>query len=447
MVAVPDPPARTDFEVRTADWLSADEALGRILAGASPTEAEQVPLSEALGRALAEDLSASATLPPWDNSAMDGYAVRGDDIAGASPSAPVGLRVTGLLRAGDAPNDAVGQGEAVRIMTGAPVPAGADTVVRVEDTDAEAEAGTVRVLQDRDRGRNVRPAGEDMEVGQTVLSSGHSVGPGTVAALAALGREGLLVHRRPIVAVLATGDELRTPERYHDVRSGLGIPESNGPMIAAQVSAAGGRPAELGIAPDEGEAIRRSVEAASGADALVTLGGASMGEADLVKRVLDGMAFRLDFWRVRIRPGSPFSFGWLPRGERLQPVFGLPGNPASAFVTFELFVRPFLLRTAGHRRVLRRVVRCVAGEKLPGRPGLTHYLRVVLDSTGTPPVATSTGSQGSGLVRSLHSADGLAVIPEHADGVDAGQPIDVILLDDVPAALEYRNDFGEAPGP
>ncbi len=424
------------FEVRTPDWLGLDEARTRILRGARPLDPERVPLSEALGRALAESMVATATLPPWDNSAVDGYAVRVDDISGASPGAPVVLPVVGLLRAGDVPSANVEPGEAVRIMTGAPLPPGANHVVKVEDTDREATPGTVRILRTADAKSHVRPAGQDMQVGDPVLEAGDPVHPGTVAVLAALGRSEILVHRRPVVAIVTTGDELRTPDRYHEVRAGAGVPESNGPMIAAQVAQAGGIPHYLGISPDEPEALRTLLEAGGEADALVTVGGASMGEADLVKQVLAGLNFELDFWRVRIRPGSPFGFGWLPRGEARLPVFSLPGNPASAFATFEVLVRPYVLSLAGHRCVHRRTVRCAAGEDLRGAPGLTYFLRVEVDSRTDPPFATLCGPQGSGLVSSLSRAHGLAIIPEVADGVARGEKLDVLMLDDAPAVTE-----------
>ena len=210
-------PSPTQFEVRTADWLSLYEAQSRIFTEAGRLPAEFIDVRDSLGRALAEDLKATATLPPWDNSAMDGYAVLGEDIAGASPGAPVVLTVTGAVRAGEVPGAPVGPGQAVRIMTGAPVPSGADSVVRVEDTDAEANSGSVRVVRARDQGRNIRPAGADMQLGDVVLVAGHVVTPGTVAALSALGLTSVSVVRRPSVAILATGDELRTPERYDDV--------------------------------------------------------------------------------------------------------------------------------------------------------------------------------------------------------------------------------------
>ncbi|MEQ8329138.1 MAG: molybdopterin molybdotransferase MoeA [Longimicrobiales bacterium] len=427
--------APPDFESRTPDWLSYEDALARVLAAARTGPTERVPLDRADGRALAEDLHASATLPPWDNSAMDGYAVRADDVGGASSATPVSLRVVGSVRAGAPPAGRVEPGQAVRIMTGAPLPPGADSVVRVEDTDGEAgQDGRVVVLLDRDAGRNVRPGGEDMEVGDRVLVAGSTVHAGTVGVLAALGVTEVPVVRRPVVAILATGDELRPPERYDEVRAGAGIPESNGPMLAAAVRAAGGEPRLLPVAPDEPDALRSRLAEARASDVLVTIGGASMGEADLVKRVLDDLGFDLSFWRATIRPGSPVSFGFLPAGPGPDatplPVFGLPGNPSSAFVTFEIFVRPFLRRAGGHGACLRRRVRCVAEERLSAPAGLTYFLRVeVRDGPAGVPLVRPAGPQGSGLVSGLGRAHGLAVVGPEAEGVEPGQEVDVILLD------------------
>jgi molybdopterin molybdotransferase len=397
-----------------------------------------VPVLQALRRALAEDLVAAATLPPWDNSAMDGYAVRGQDVRGASESRPVRLRLRGRTRAGERAHGPVGPGEAVRIMTGAPVPEGCDSVIRVEDTDAESEPGFVAVRADRDRGRNVRPRGEDMVEGDHLLERGEPVTAGVVGLLAALGRSDVLVHRRPNVAILATGDELRGPERFDDVRAGAGIPESNGPMLEAATRSAGALPRSLGVVEDEAEALKDAVALGKGSDALVVVGGASVGEADLVKRVLEDMGFRQDFWRVRMRPGSPFGFGSLPGDQGPQPVFSLPGNPASAFVTFEIFVRPFLLRLAGHARIHRRRVRATAGTRFPGASGLTLFPRVTVRRSGDELLASSPGPQGSGLVRGLSVADGLAMIPEDTDGVAEGQEVEVILLDDAPSVEPWE---------
>jgi len=422
------------FEDRAADWLAPGDAQRRVLEGCPLLPPERVLLQEALGRALAEDVLADVTLPPWDNAAMDGYAVRSEDVEGASASAPTVLRVHSLARAGGTPAPGVGPGEAVRIMTGAPIPPGADSVIRVEDTDAEAEPGRVRVLRDRDAHGNVRPGGQDVRPGDRVLEVGQSVVPGTIGVLAALGRTGVVVRRRPSVAILVTGDELRPVERYEDVRRGAGVPESNGPMLVAAASAAGAVPIHLGIVPDDRAALSVAVERAADADALVTVGGASMGEADLVKKVLGDMGLRLEFWRVRMRPGSPFSFGRLERGSRAQAVFGLPGNPVSAFVTFELFARPWLLRVAGHRDVHRRRVVCRAGEELRGGER-TLFLRVRLDGSGADLWARPTGRQASGLVRGLAATQGLAIVPEGAR-IAEGDPVEVIVLDAGPAATD-----------
>jgi molybdopterin molybdotransferase len=424
------------FEDRQPDWLDADEAVARVLAGASPLGPESVTLTESIGRALAEEVVASATLPPWDNSAMDGYAVRAADLDGADPSSPVELTVVGVVLAGQTDPPVVGPGHAVRIMTGAPVPPGADTVVRVEDTDAELESGQVRIFNDRDRGRHVRSAGQDMMLGESLLEPGHTVTPGSIGVLSAAGREAVLVHRAPSVGVLSTGSELRPVDRYDEVQAGLGIPESNGPMIAAMSRAVGAWPIDLGVADDDSADILQRIDAGAEADVIVTIGGASMGEADLVKRVLDEVGFEQDFWRVKMRPGSPFGFGWLPRDEGRQAIFSLPGNPSSAFVTFEVFVRPFLLKLAGHRQVMRRRVRCIAGEPFRTPAALTYFQRVSLTMDSGVLKANLTGPQGSGLVTGLARADGLAVVRHDVDVVEEGDPIEVILVDAGPAAVE-----------
>jgi molybdopterin molybdotransferase len=418
----------TDFESRAADWLGVEEALARVLSAASPLGVEKLPVLDCLGRGLAEDVVAEATLPPWTNSAMDGYAVRAQDVRGASAGSPITLRVVGRVRAGDAPGRPVTDGEAVRIMTGAPIPAGSDSVVRVEDTDREREQGLVRVLDARDAGHNLRPEGQDMRSGERLLERGHSVTPGTIGVLAAAGRSSVAVHRRPTVAILTTGDELRGPERFADVRAGTGVPNSNGPMVAAMAAAAGARALELGNARDSAEDLQARLERASEADVLVTLGGASMGEADLVKRVLDRMGYEPDFWRVRMRPGSPIGFGWLPRGPRLQPAFTLPGNPTSAFVTFEVFVRPYLRRLAGHAHTERPRVVCGAAEVIRAPAKLTYFLRVALEGGGSDLTARLTGPQGSGLVSGLARARGLAVIGEAVAEIPAGDQVSVMLI-------------------
>ena len=417
------------FERRSADWVGVEEAQERILSAASSLPSEEVVAAEAAGRVLAAGFVAAATLPPWDNSAMDGYAVRAEDVRSASAARPVGLRVVGRIHAGHAGIHSLGPGEAARIMTGAPLPLGADAVVRVEDTDAEGERSDhVAVRAAVEAGRYVRPAGEDFQAGDRVIEAGRVVTPGVVALSSALGRALIPVHRRPCVALLATGDELRPVDRYEDVLAGAAIPESNRPMLAAMVHEAGGTVGSTSLAPDDPDQILARIEEADEDDVLVTIGGASMGEADLVKRVLDRAGFEQDFWRVRMRPGSPFSFGFLRRGQRRQAVFGLPGNPSSAFVTFELFVRPFLRRLAGHSTWFRPMESMVAAEELTGPSHLAAYLRVQVDRGVAPPAARLTGPQGSGLVRGLALADGLAVIPEGVGRVPIGAPVSVMLL-------------------
>ena len=425
----------TSFEHRAADWLPVAEALDRVLAAAQPLPVEDVEIPEALGQALARSLDARATLPPWDNSAMDGYAVQAVDIAGASHGTPIRLEVVGENRPGLLWETAILRGQALRIMTGAAIPPGADSVVRVEDTDEEEEPGTVVIRSDRDAGRHVRPGGQDMSAGEMVLEAGSTLSPGALAVAAALGHPLLPVHRRPVVAVLSSGDELRGPHDFDDVIAGRGIPETNGTAMAAAIRAIGADTLELGIALDEESDIRRRVAEARGADLLITSGGASMGEADLFKRVLEEEGLTIDFWRVRMRPGSPLSLGHLPRpnGPSL-PVLGLPGNPASAFVTFQIFARPFVLRLGGHARVHRRVVVAEAAEHLASTPRLTHFHRITLSEDFRRPQVRLAGHPGSGLVRGLAMAQGLAVVPEGVAAVEEGEPVAVILLDDAPGA-------------
>ena len=361
---------------------------------------------------------------------MDGYAVRGDDVAGASKDHPVVLVVAGVIHAGTSFEGTVGPGDAVRIMTGAEVPTGADTVIRVEDTDREeTDTGKLRIYSERDRGRHVRPAGQDWLEGAIALESGTRIGPGQITVLAAARVALVSVRRRPSVAILASGDELVDLDRpYLDSHQ---IPESNSHYVSAGVRAAGGTPMRLGIARDDRADLQQHLDKAAGADVLVTLGGASMGEGDLFKTVLEDRGLQLDFWRVKIRPGSPMSFGHLPLEDGgSQTVFGLPGNPASAFVTFELFVRPFLLALAGHVRLHRPTVTALAAVELTTAEDITGFLRVRLRGSGTELEASLTGPQGSGLVGSLGAADGLAVIPEGVGAIPPGAPVEVLLLDD-----------------
>ncbi len=411
---------------READWLPFPEALARVLERTPPLGQETIPIDQAQGRALAADVRSEVDQPPWDNSAMDGFAVRGVDVAGASRDEPVVLPISGDVPAGAFPEGPLRPGTAVRIMTGAPVPQGATGVVRVEHTDGGAD-GRVSILRDEDGGSNIRRAGEDLRRGDTVLERGQEVTPAVIGLLAAVGRTSVEVGRVARVGILATGDELAGPEAFEQVREGLKIANSNGPALAAQVAATGAVPVPLGIVPDDRDAVRSRLEAAGDCDALITTAGVSVGERDLVRGVLEDMGMVGVFWRARIRPGSPFAFGLLP-GAR--PVFGLPGNPVSALVTFEVLVRPALRRMAGHARLERRRRLAELAEDVRGEARLTHFFRVRLaERQEAVPLARLTGPQGSGILSSVARADGLLILPEGVETLPAGSRAGVIPLD------------------
>jgi molybdopterin molybdotransferase len=398
--------------------LTVEEALARVLAAIPVLGAEMVGLTSALGRVLAERIVAGRDLPPWDNSSMDGYALRARDTAGATAAAPARLTLVGTVPAGRVAERPVGPGEAYRILTGAPMPAEADAVVPQEDVRREGEAIVVpRPVRVADF---VRPRGEDVREGETVLVPGAVLGPAALGVLAALGRPLLRVHQRPRVAILSTGDELvdldRTP--------GPGqIPNSNTYALGAQVRAAGGVPISLGIARDVRDELEERFRAGLAADVLVSSAGVSVGDFDLVREVMAKLGAELDFWKVSMRPGKPLTFGRL--GGR--PFFGLPGNPVSSMVTFELFVRPALRRMGGHTALVRPRVRVRLESPLDNPGPRRGYLRVRLTEADGQMTARSTGEQGSGVLRSMLLADGLAVVPPDTR-LAAGDPVEVILL-------------------
>jgi molybdopterin molybdotransferase len=394
--------------------LTVEEALAQILARARPLATERVDVGHALGRVLAEPVVSRREIPPWPNSSMDGYAVRAAD----TQRAPVTLKVVGRVPAGVVPEHPVGPGQAVRIFTGAPLPDGADAVVPQEDVQAEGEA--IRLAQPVSSGAYVRPRGEDVQVGDRVLVPGHPLGAAEVGMLATLGHSPVLVRRRPRVAVLSTGNELADL----GTEPGPGqIPNTNTYSLLAQVEEAGGEPLNLGVARDDLEAIEERIGRSQSADVLISSAGVSVGELDLVREALVRCGADLHLWRVSMRPGKPITFGTL--GTRL--VFGLPGNPVSAMVTFELFVRPALLQLAGHQQVARPILRARALDAI-ANPGFRRgYLRVTLGRDGEAITARLTGEQGSAILRSMVLADGLAVVP--GDTVVAkGDWVDVIVL-------------------
>ncbi len=390
-----------------------------MLEQARPLAPEIVPFEAALGRVLAESVRSGRTLPPADCSAMDGYAVRGADVARAGAL----LRVVYEVAAGGQAPRELGAGEAARIFTGAPVPPGADTVVRQEDT--EAHAGEVRVLVAVPRGEAVREAGEDVRAGDLVLAAGTPVGPAEVGMLAALGHTLAHVHRRPTVAVLSGGDELVEP---HEAPTHGRIVSSNAYTIAAQCREAGAIPTNLGIARDTPGDLERLLRAGLGADVLVSSAGVSVGDHDHVRPTLERLGVELAFWGVEMKPGYPVTFGRAD-GGRGAFVFGLPGNPVSAMVTFELFVRPLLLRLGGHGELARPEIDAIAGERFTKKPGRAHYVRVFLERRSDGAfVARTTGNQSSGVLRSMTLADGLLVFPAEDAEIAEGARARVIVL-------------------
>jgi molybdopterin molybdotransferase len=451
----------------TADrLLSVEEALDRVFAAiGGPTGSEVAWLSEALGRVAAERVTSPIALPPWDNSAMDGYAIRADDTRAATEDGPAHLEVIGEVRAGQAPEATVRHGTAIRIATGAPVPPGADAVIPVEQTtplDANGEATGPR---GRDAtgplpariaahaaiqpGGSIRRAGSDLGAGTPIIDQGTVLTPAVIGLAAGVGLELVNVHRRPRVGVLATGDEVRG--RGADLGA-AGIPDANGPALMAMVEAAGGYPDSLGIAADRFDDVRARICAGlvGGAEAIIVSGGVSVGPYDVVRD-----AFRefgeIELWRVAVQPGKPFAFGTAraPGDDGTDPdrpptlLFGLPGNPVSTFVTFELFVRPALRRMAGFRddAVYRSVDRAVLADDVSKSSGRRGFIRVIVDrdERGTPRrdergrvtahLAGGAGGQGSHVMSALATSDALAVIPEEHDRLGAGAEVELWWLD------------------
>ncbi|MGH7277468.1 MAG: molybdopterin molybdotransferase MoeA, partial [Candidatus Rokuibacteriota bacterium] len=391
-----------------------EEALEQILSRVRPLGTERVDLVSALGRVLAETVVSGREIPPWPNSSMDGYAVR----AAETREGTARLTIVGRVAAGAMPARSVGPGEAMRIFTGAPLPEGADAVVPQEDVDAAGDVVTVRRAVVA--GEYVRPRGEDLRVGDVVLEPGQVIGPAEVGMLATLGRARVSVHRRPRVAILSTGDELA--ELGEDPGPGQ-IPNTNTYSLLAQTVEAGADPISLGVAPDRLEAIEERLRWGAGADVLISSAGVSVGEADLVKEALRRAGAELHLWQVSMRPGKPITFGTL--GAKI--VFGLPGNPVSAMVTFELFVRPALRKLGGHRSLQRPRIVARALGPIPNPGRRRAYLRVTLARDGQGHAARLTGEQGSAILRSMVLADGLAVVAGDTI-VKSGDDVEVIPI-------------------
>lgn len=402
---------------------SVPEAAARIVADIPTLGIERVAILDTLGRVLATPVASPLTLPAWDNSAMDGYAVRAADVQSARGDAPITLRVLETIAAGQFPSRPVTPGTATRIMTGAPLPDGADSVVRVEDTDGGTTAVSIR--DPRDALRNVRRRGEDIASGTTVLDRGQPLGPAQIGVLALVGAASVDVFRRPRVAFFGSGDEVVDLDRFPEAVAGTKIVSSNSYALHALIRAAGGVPLNLGIAPDDPAAIRQRIEASAGCDLLVTSAGISAGEFDYLRTVLAELGVELAVWKVRMRPGAPLGFGWLPD----RPWIGLPGNPVSTLVTFELFVRPIIRRMLGHTYLHRRPVPVTLAEPVRIGARLTHFLRAVVtvDDAGMT-IARLTGPQGSGILTSMARANALLIVPEDRPRVEAGETLHALLL-------------------
>ncbi len=401
--------------------ITVESALEIILKEIRPLPLESVDICSALGRVIGEDVTSRSGNPPWDNSAMDGYALRASDARGASGENPVKLSVLYDLPAGSTPKGAVGAGQAVRIMTGAPVPEGADAVVMVEKT--ESGDGFVLIKAEPRAGENIRKAGEDFKSGDVVISKGSLIRPAEVSMLATVGSPFVMVHKRPRVAVISTGDELC------DISEAPGfgkISNSNGYALAALAASSGAVPVQLGIARDTKESLRDKLTAALSADCIISSGGVSVGDYDFVKDVLKDMGSSMMFWKVAMKPGKPLAFGVIGG----KPAFGLPGNPISSMVAFEQFVRPTLLKMAGRRSLFRQAFKAELTKDIKIKPGRMNFIRAELKSDVGGFTVTPLDGQGSGMIMTMVRANSFVIVPQDSSGFNKGEVVKVQPFDD-----------------
>mgnify|MGYP002381427005 CR=1 FL=1 len=415
--------------------ISVEEARARILSFFKRLPEERKPLLDAVGQVLAEDVIAPFDIPPLDNTGMDGYALRAADTAGASEGSPVHLKVTANLAAGYIHAGSVGPGEAIRIMTGAPIPPGADAVVPFEETDEvlrgpgerPVAGDAVRIFKAANPGANVRARAGDISAGSVVIPAGRVLRPSEIGVLASIGAADVTVYRRPVVAVLSTGDEVTAPGE--PLLPGR-IYDANSPAVAAMVAQAGGIPRVLGIARDTVEDLTAKIRGGLDADMIVTSAGVSRGDFDVVKDVL-AREGEIDFWTVRMRPGKPLAFGAFTAPDgRTVPHLGLPGNPVSSMVSFELFGRAAIFTMLGRSDWERPVIRATVRQRVVNTDPRRFYGRCfVTHGEDGRWYADLTGPQGSNILTSMSAANGLTVIPETVTAVEAGEEIDVMMLD------------------
>ena len=391
------------------------EARSIILDNISPLGSERVMLNQAVGRLLAEDIIAPWDIPLWDNSAMDGFAVRAADCR---PGAT--LPVTGFLPAGESGTIPLEVGSAIRIMTGAPIPPGADAIIPIEETDPADDR--VTLIEPVKKGQHIRYRGEDVTGGEPVIPAGTLIRPAEISMLASCSRLLVPVHRRPRVAIVSTGDELVEPGE--PLAPGQ-IINSNTLALAAAVQEAGAEPVIIGIARDDLTSHREKLKEGLQADLLITSAGVSAGDRDLVRDVLAELGVKQLFWKVDIKPGRPTAFG-LKDGK---PVFSLPGNPVASLVTFELFVRPALLRMMGHGGVIKPTVSALLQDEVKKKPGRLHFIRVRVEKADDGYLIQPSGDQNTGILKTLVHANGLALLPPEGDRFPTGTPLEVILLD------------------
>ena len=408
------------------EHFSVSNAQQCVLDSVRKLDVETVRLEQSLGRVLAVDIRANRDLPPYDVSAMDGYALRSADLA----TLPASLLIIEDIKAGDLPSKTVQAGQCARIMTGAPVPKGADAVIRSEDTQALPDE-KVQIKLAVNPCNDIRPQGESMRNGDVVLTAGTEITPGVIGVLATVKCKQLQVYRRPRVAILSTGNELEDMDDPVDPNK---IPNSNSYALMAQLQALGIESTLLGIARDDPAELAEYLQRGLKFDVLLVSGGTSVGVHDYVRPTIEALGVQMKFWRVAMKPGHPVAFGIAAKSM----VFGLPGNPVSSMVCFEQFVAPALRSMMGHARLYRRTIAARLAHKVQHQPGRTEFIRVVLTRDADGYVANSTGAQGSGMLLSMAQADGLMVVPSASTELAAGEQVTVQLLD----GTVFQDDVG-----